>query len=230
MALMITALVMFLLFFPLARWYKKHPYKAPRRWLGSLEFVVDMIYKDVIKPILGPDARRFAPYLLTLFFFILCINILGMIVIFPGGANLSGNISITLVLAVCTFLAVNLFGTKHYWKDLFWPEVPMWMKCPVPLMPVIEIFGVFTKPVALMIRLFANMLGGHLIVLVLISLIFIFGTMGTAVLGGTTVLSVAFCLFMNLLHFLICFIQAYVFTMLSTIFISLARVRGEEKQ
>ena len=230
MALMITALVMFLLFFPLARWYKKHPYKAPRRWLGSLEFVVDMIYKDVIKPILGPDARRFAPYLLTLFFFILCINILGMIVIFPGGANLSGNISITLVLAVCTFLAVNLFGTKHYWKDLFWPEVPMWMKCPVPLMPVIEIFGVFTKPVALMIRLFANMLGGHLIVLVLISLIFIFGTMGTAVLGGTTVLSVAFSLFMNLLHFLICFIQAYVFTMLSTIFISLARVRGEEKQ
>ena len=194
MALMITALVMFLLFFPLARWYKKHPYKAPRRWLGSLEFVV------------------------------------GMIVIFPGGANLSGNISITLVLAVCTFLAVNLFGTKHYWKDLFWPEVPMWMKCPVPLMPVIEIFGVFTKPVALMIRLFANMLGGHLIVLVLISLIFIFGTMGTAVLGGTTVLSVAFSLFMNLLHFLICFIQAYVFTMLSTIFISLARVRGEEKQ
>lgn len=184
----------------------------------------------MIKPILGPDARRFAPYLLTLFFFILCINILGMIVIFPGGANLSGNISITLVLAVCTFLAVNFSGTKHYWKDLFWPEVPMWMKCPVPLMPVIEIFGVFTKPVALMIRLFANMLGGHLIVLVLISLIFIFGTMGAAVLGGTTVLSVAFSLFMNLLHFLICFIQAYVFTMLSTIFISLARVHGEEKQ
>lgn len=189
MALLITALVMCLLFFPLAHWYKKHPYKAPRRWLGSLEFVVDMIYKDMIKPILGPDARRFAPYLLTLFFFILCINILGMIVIFPGGANLSGNISITLVLAVVTFLAVNFSGTKHYWKDLFWPEVPMWMKCPVPLMPVIEIFGVFTKPVALMIRLFANMLGGHLIVLVLISLIFIFGTMGAAVLGGTTVLS-----------------------------------------
>ena len=103
MALMITALVMFLLFFPLARWYKKHPYKAPRRWLGSLEFVVDMIYKDVIKPILGPDARRFAPYLLTLFFFYTLYQYLGYDCYIPGGANLSGNISITLVLAVCTF-------------------------------------------------------------------------------------------------------------------------------
>ena len=152
-----------------------------------------------------------------------------MIVVFPGGANLSGNISITLVLALCTFLVVNFMGTKHYWKDLFWPEVPMWMKCPVPIMPVIEVFGAIPKPVALMIRLFANMLGGHLIVLVLISLIFIFGTMGAAVLAGTTVLSVLFSVFMNLLHFLICFIQAYVFTMLSALFISLARVKGEKE-
>ena len=104
----------------------------------------------------------------------------------------------------------------------------MWMKCPIPLMPVIELFGALTKPVALMIRLFANMMGGHLIVLVLISLIFIFGAMGTAVLAGTTVLAVLFSLFMNLLDVLISFIQAYVFTILSTIFISLARVHGEE--
>ena len=122
-----------------------------------------------------------------------------------------GNMSITLVLALCTFVVINVSGTKEYWKEIFWPDVPMGLKCPVPLLPVIEIFGVFTKPVALMIRLFANMLGGHLIVLVLISLIFLFSVMGQVVLGVTTVL--------------IGFIQAYVFMLLSTIFIGLARVR-----
>ncbi|MCH5327942.1 MAG: F0F1 ATP synthase subunit A [Coprobacter sp.] len=229
-AILISALLVGICVLPLARFYRRNPYKAPRKWLGAIEFLVDMIYGSVIRPILGEDARRFAPYLLTLFFFIVSINLLGMIVIFPGGANLSGNISVTLVLAVCTFLVVNLTGTKHYWKELFWPEVPTWMKCPIPIMPVIEVFGAITKPVALMIRLFANMLGGHLIVLVLISLIFIFGAMGTAVVAGTTVLSVLFSIFMNLLHFLICFIQAYVFTMLSTIFISLSRAHGEESE
>lgn len=227
MALIVAAFLICLCIFPLARWYRKHPYKAPRRWLGSIEFVIDFVYGGVIRPILGKEATKFAPYLLTLFFFILGINILGMIVVFPGGANLSGNISVTLVLAVCTFLVVNLTGTKHYWKEIFWPDVPTWIKFPMPIMPLIEVFGVITKPVALMIRLFANMLGGHLIVLVLISLIFIFGTMGVAVLSGTTVLSVAFSVFMNVLHFLICFIQAYVFTMLSALFISLARVKEE---
>lgn len=227
MALFIATALLCLCFIPMARWYRKHPNGAPRKWWGFMEMIIDMIYKDLIKPILRDDAKRYAPYLLTAFFFIFFINILGLMVIFPAGANLSGNIAVTLVLALCTFLVVNLTGTKHYWKDMFWPEVPMWMKCPIPLMPVIELFGAITKPVALMIRLFANMMGGHLIVLVLISLIFIFGTMGTAVLAGTTVLSVAFSLFMNLLDVLISFIQAYVFTILSTIFISLARIHGE---
>lgn len=226
-ALFITALLLCLCFIPMARWYRRHPNGAPRKWFGFMELVFDMLYNDLIKPVLGVDARRYSPYLLTVFFFIFFINILGLMVIFPAGANLSGNISITMVLALCTFLVVNLTGTKHYWKEIFWPEVPMWMKCPVPLMPVIEVFGALTKPVALMIRLFANMLGGHLIVLVLISLIFIFGSMGAAVLTGTTVISVFFSLFMMLLDVLISFIQAYVFTILSTIFISLARVRGE---
>ena len=150
------------------------------------------------------------------------MNLMGLIVIFPGGANLTGNISITLVLALCTFVVVNVSGRKHYWKDVFWPEVPLWLKCPVPMMPVIEFFGVLTKPVSLMIRLFANMLGGHIIVLVLISLIFIMSALGNAAMGGTTVISVAFAVFMNTLHVLISFIQAYVFFMLSTIFIALA--------
>ncbi len=222
LALIICALVMCWLLFPLVRWYKKYPYGAPHRVKGMMEVVVEMLYKDVIVSVLGKNAKRFAPYLLTVFFFILVGNLMGLIVVFPGGANLMGNISITLVLSVCTFIVVNVSGRKRYWKDIFWPEVPVWLKCPVPMMPVIELFGVFTKPVALMIRLFANMMGGHLITLVLISLIFIFSAMGAAATAGTTVVAIIFAVFMGLIDFLICFIQAYVFFMLSTIFISLA--------
>ena len=221
-ALILCALVLCWLIFPLVRWYKRKPMEAPRRVKGLIETLVDFLYKGVIVSVLGSHAKRYAPYLLTLFFFILIMNLMGLIVIFPGGANLTGNISITLVLALCTFVVVNVSGRKHYWKDVFWPEVPLWLKCPVPMMPVIEFFGVLTKPVSLMIRLFANMLGGHIIVLVLISLIFIMSALGNAAMGGTTVISVAFAVFMNTLHVLISFIQAYVFFMLSTIFIALA--------
>lgn len=222
LSLIICSLVLCWLLFPLVRWYKKYPYGAPRRVKGMMEVIVEMLYQDVIVSILGKKARHFAPYLLTVFFFILVANLMGLIVVFPGGTNLMGNISITLVLSVCTFIVVNFSGRKHYWKEIFWPEVPTWLKFPIPMMPIIEIFGVFTKPIALMIRLFANMLGGHLITLVLISLIFIFSAMGAAAAGGTTVISVIFAVFMGLIDLLICFIQAYVFFMLSTIFISLA--------
>ena len=99
-----------------------------------------------------------------MFFFIFINNIMGLIPVFPGGGNVTGNIAITLVLALCTFIAVNVFGTKEYWKEILWPEVPMWLKCPVPIMPAIELFGIFTKPFALMIRLFANIMAGHSII------------------------------------------------------------------
>lgn len=229
LSVMISALITMLIAFSLVRYYRKNRYKAPRKGVGSVEMVVEMLYKDVIVSVLGKEARKYAPYLLTLFFFIFISNLMGLIAFFPGGANVMGNMSITLVLAVCTFVVVNVSGTKEYWKEIFWPEVPIALKCPVPLLPIIEIFGVFTKPLALMIRLFANMLGGHLIVLVLISLIFMFGVMGQVVVGVTTVFSVLFAVFMNLIHVLIGFIQAYVFMLLSTIFIGLARVKGEEK-
>ena len=219
LALFICALLLCWLVFPLVRWYKKKPYEAPRRVKGMMEFGVGMLYEELIVPILGKDARRFGPYLLTLFFFILLMNLMGLIVIFPGGANLAGNMSVTLVLAVCTFVVVNFSGRKGYWKDIFWPEVPTWLKCPVPMMPVIEIFGVFTKPIALMIRLFANMLGGHLITLVLISLIFIFAAMGPVIMGTSTVIAVVFAVFMGFIDLLICFIQAYVFVFLTSLFI-----------
>lgn len=171
-------------------------------------------------PRLSLIAQLEVPYLLTLFFFILVANLMGLMVVFPGGANLTGNLSVTLVLALCTFVVVNFSGNRRYWKEVFWPDVPTWLKVPVPMMPVIEVFGILTKPVALMIRLFANMLGGHLITLVLVSLIFIMSAWGAAVAGGTAAVAVLFAVFMGLIDLLICFIQAYVFFMLSTIFIS----------
>ena len=223
-SVMISGLVTMLIVFSLVRFYKRKKFKAPRKGMGGLEMIIEMLYKEVIVSVLGKEAKRYAPYLLTLFFFIFISNMMGLIAVFPGGANVMGNMSITLVLALCTFVVINVSGTKEYWKEIFWPDVPVGLKCPVPLLPIIEIFGVFTKPVALMIRLFANMLGGHLIVLVLISLIFLFSVMGQVVLGVTTVFSVLFAVFMNLIHVLIGFIQAYVFMLLSTIFIGLARV------
>ncbi len=222
-ALFISALVVILCVMSIYRWYKKNPLKAPRKGTAFMELIVEFVYNTVIRPILGKKATKFGPYLLTVFFLILVMNLLGLIVIFPGGANLTGNIAVTMVLALFTFVMTNVFGTKHYWKEVFWPDVPLWLKVPIPIMPLIELFGLFTKPAALTVRLFANMMGGHIIVLVLTLLIFIFGAFGSAVMGVTTVFSIAFSLFMLLLDTLVSFIQAFVFTMLSALFISMAQ-------
>lgn len=228
-ALFISALVVVLCVMSIYRWYKKNPLKAPRKGTAFLELIVEFVYSSVVRPTLGKNAKKFGPYLLTVFFLILIMNLLGLIVIFPGGANLTGNIAVTLVLALFTFFITNVFGTKHYWKEVFWPDVPLWLKFPLPIMPMIELFGLFTKPAALTIRLFANMMGGHIIVLVLTLLIFIFGAFGAAAMGVTTVVSVAFSLFMLLFDTLVSFIQAFVFTMLSALFISMAQEgHGEE--
>ncbi len=205
-----------------ARWHNTKGHKAPRGFIGALEALITFVYDGVIKPTLPHSAPRYAPYLLTAFFFILYMNLLGLIVVFPGGANLTGNIAITLVLALFTFVMTNCFATKHYWKEILWPDVPVWLKFPIPIMQVIEIFGMFTKPAALTVRLFANMMGGHIIVLSLTLLIFILAALGAAACGAATVVSVAFSIFMLLLDVLVSFIQAYVFTMLSTIFIGMA--------
>lgn len=236
-ALILTVIVTCLVILPLRCYYKRKGYKAPRRWLGAVEALTAFIYDGVIKSTLKDKAKKFAPYLLTVFYFIFVMNLMGLMVVFPGGANLTGNIAVTLVLAILTFLVTNIFGTKHYWKEIFWPDVPLWLKFPLPIMPIIEVFGVFTKPAALTVRLFANMMGGHMIVIVLTLLIFIFfAKMGAAVAGGTAVVSIAFSIFMLLIDVLVSFIQAYVFTMLSTIFISLAQEnphkehKGEHKE
>ncbi len=230
MALFISALVVIACICSVARWHRRNGFKAPRKGVGAIESLIVFVYDGVIKATLKENTKRFAPYLLTVFFFIFTMNLLGLIVVFPGGANLTGNIAVTLVLALMTFLITNIFGTKHYWKEIFWPDVPLWLKCPIPIMPVIEVFGMFTKPAALTVRLFANMMGGHMIVIVLTLLIFIFASMGMAVAGATTVISMLFSVFMLLIDVLVSFIQAYVFTMLSTIFISLAQEREHHKE
>lgn len=227
-AIFIACLIVILLCVRLARWHKKNPFKAPRKLHGAMESLIVFIYDGVIKSTLKEKAPKFAPYLLTVFMFIFFMNLLGLIVVFPGGANVTGNIAVTLVLALFTFVVTNVFGTKVYWKEILWPDVPIWLKFPLPIMQLIEIFGIFTKPAALTVRLFANMMGGHMIVLILTMLIFIFAAMGAGVASGTAVVSIAFSVFMLLIDVLVSFIQAYVFTMLSTIFISLAQAKHEE--
>ena len=178
---------------------------------------------SIIKLSTGADKYKpYAPFLLTAFFFIFITNLLGLLPIFPGGANVTGNITITFFLAICTMLIVNIFGNKEYWKEIFWPEVPAWLKVPVPIMPVIELFGIFTKPLALMVRLFANMMGGHAIILSLTCVIFITCQLGTAIGAPLSFASFIVMIFMNCLELLVAFVQAYVFTMLSAVFIGLA--------
>ena len=192
-----------------------------------MEMLVTMIEDDVIKACVGEDYRRYSPYLLTAFFFIFINNLMGIVPFFPGGANITGNIAVTLVLAMFTFFTVNIFGNKHYWKDILWPEVPTWLKVPLPLMPVIEIIGMFTKPFSLMVRLFANILAGHFMILGVVAVIFLTAELGAALNGSLTVVAVLLGVFMDCLELLVAFIQAYVFTMLSAVFIGLSRQKPE---
>ena len=220
----IVVAVLLAIFLSCARWYKKHDKtdKAPGGFVGAVEMLVMMINDDVIKSSIGEKHYRpYAPYLLTVFFFILVTNLLGLLPIFPGGSNVTGNINITFFLAFCTFLAINLFGNKEYWKDIFWPDVPIFLKA-IPLMPAIELFGVFTKPFALMIRLFANMMAGHAVILSFTCVIFLGWSMGVGFGLGLNAFSIIMLLFMNALELLVAFVQAYVFTMLSAVFIGLA--------
>lgn len=232
-SLILSSILLVVLVLCTARWYKRHDAmkEAPRGFAGLMEMLITMVVNDIIKEGVGKDYEKYAPYLLTAFFFIFLNNLLGIVPFFPGGANLTGNIAVTLFLAVCTFLAVNLFGNKHYYKDIFWPEVPAWLKVPLPLMPLIEIIGMFTKPFSLMVRLFANILAGHIMLLGVVAVIFLTAELGPALNGSMTVIAVIFGVFMDILELLVAFIQAYVFTMLSSVFIGLSRQEPEhEKQ
>ncbi len=231
-ALFVNSFILVLIVLGVARWYRRHQStsEAPGGFVGIMEMLISMLTDEVIEPCIGPNYRRFAPYLLTAFFFILINNLMGLIPIFPAGSNVTGNIAVTLVLALATFLAINLFGTKHYWKDVFWPDVPWWLKVPLPIMPFIEFIGLFTKPFALMIRLFANIMAGHSVILILTCIVFVTARMGAAVNGSMITVSVLLAIFMNCLELLVAFLQAYVFTMLSAVFIGLAQESSETEE
>ncbi len=224
-ALLFNSILLCIIILSVAHWSKKNKNKAPKGFVGFMEMFIMDINDNVIKASIGKGYERYAPYLLTVFFFIFINNIMGLIPIFPGGANVTGNIAITLFLACCTFIVTNLNGKKEYWKEIFWPEVPLLLK---PIMIPIEIVGIFTKPFALMIRLFANIMAGHSVILSLVCLVFITASMGPAMNGSMTVVSVLFGIFMNCLELLVAYIQAYVFTMLSAVFIGLSTAEHAE--
>lgn len=209
--LFINALLMILVFTAVARGYKKNAGKAPKGIQSFFEPVILYLRDEVIKPNIGPKYERYLPYLLSLFFFIWFGNLLGLL---PGMANLTGNIAVTTVLAIGTFLIVNLSGNKQYWGHIFkTPGVP------VPLLPIIvpvEIIGIFTKPISLLIRLFVAITAGHIVILSLLGLIFIFHSYAVGV-GSTLIV-----IFINLIELLVATIQAYVFTMFSALYIGLA--------
>ncbi|MBP5421179.1 MAG: F0F1 ATP synthase subunit A [Paludibacteraceae bacterium] len=228
-SLLISCALLLIIFLSIAKKYKKNGFCKPTGLQAILEPLIVSLHDDIIKPSIGKNYKKFTWYLLTVFFFIFINNLLGIIPIFPGGANLTGNIAITFVLAALTFLLTNLFGTKGYWKEIFNPDVPIGLKCPLPIMQFIEFLGIFTKPIALCIRLFANMFAGHVMVLVLIGLIFVFSQLNVIAGLGFSFVSVLLVVFMSLLECLVCFIQAYVFMTLSALFIGMAQVEEEHE-
>ncbi len=223
-AILFSCLLLILVFISVAKSYKKTEGHAPKGLQSFLEPIIIFVRDDIAKASIGEKKyEKYLPFLLTIFFFILLNNILGLIPIFPAGANVTGNIGVTGVLAVFVFIITTVSGNKAYWLHIFnAPGVPWWLKFPIPLMPVVELMGIFTKPFVLMVRLFANITAGHIIILGFISLIFIFGEMSTGLGYGVSIVSVGFSIFMNFLELLVAFIQAYVFTLLSALYFGMA--------
>jgi F-type H+-transporting ATPase subunit a len=203
------------IFLTLARSYKKTGISHPKGIQSFLEPVILFVRDDIAIPNIGHKYEKYMPYLLTAFFFILINNLMGLIPFPPPfGANVTGNIAVTFLLASCTFIITQLSGNKSHWKHVFaTPGVPFWL---LPIMIPVELIGLISKPFALMIRLFANMLAGHIVILSLICLIFIFDSLALAPV------SIFFVIFMDFMELLVAFLQAYIFTLLSALFISLA--------
>lgn len=225
-AMLITALLLIIIFTSVARAYARRPGQAPKGLQSLMEPLIIFVRDEVVKPNLGANTQRFLPYMLTLFFFIWFANMLGLIP-FISNPNLTGNITVTMALSLLTFFITNINGTKDYWMHILWPPgVPFGVK--LILVPI-EILGVFIKPFALMIRLFANITAGHIIILSLVGLIFTFSNAGENMgggLGGAAV-AVPFTIFMSFLEFLVAFLQAFIFVMLSSLFIALALEKHE---
>jgi len=218
----IAVLVLMLLMVNIAKKYKANgTKKAPSGFQNAIEPVITFVRDEVAKPNLGHKYEKYLPYLLTIFFFILINTLVGLI---PGSANVTGNISFTLVLAFISMLVILFSTNGHFWQHIFWPPgVPLFVK--IILIPV-EFAGIFIKPMALMIRLFANMVAGHIVIICFISLIFIFGAMNKGVGVGFSPLSLAFTVFIYFIELLVAFIQAFIFTNLTAVFIGQAFETG----
>lgn len=223
LSVILSATLLVIILLSVSNRYRKRENMPPKGLQSMLEPIIIFLRDEVAKPAIGHGYEKFMPYLLTLFFFIWFNNILGLMPVFPGGANVTGNISVTLVLAIITFFITLFSGNRHYWKEIFNPDVPWWLKFPIPLIPVLELMAIFTKPFVLMVRLFANITAGHIIALGFFCLIFIFGEIQPMIGYGVSVLSVCFVIFMSLLELLVAFIQAYVFTLLTALYFGMAR-------
>jgi F-type H+-transporting ATPase subunit a len=209
--LFINAGLLLFVFLSVAKGFKRNQGKAPKGLQSFFEPIILFVRDEIVKPNIGHHYEKYLPYMLTLFFFILFGNLLGLL---PGAGNLTGNIAVTMTLAVFTFLITNFSGNKGYWGHIFWtPGVPLPLR--IVILPV-EIIGIFTKPFSLMIRLFVAITAGHIVLLSLICLTFIFGSILVG-LGSSLIV-----LFINLIELLVAGIQAYVFTMFSSMYIGMA--------
>jgi len=213
--ILLTVLILLLVFISVARSYKKRKGQAPKGLQSFMEPLILFIRDEVAIPSIGKGADRFMPFLLTIFFFIWIANMLGLIP-FIGGFNITGTLSVTMVLAAIVFIITTINGNKHYWSHILWPAgVPFPIK--IILVPI-EILGIFIKPLVLMIRLTANITAGHIIILAFVSLILIFGESSAAAGYGVGVGSTLFMIFMFFIELLVAFLQAYVFTLLAALY------------
>jgi len=224
LGIFVTMTLVLFVFLKVASRYKKYTVASPKGLQSLLEPLLIFIRDEIAKPAIGvKNYMKFMPFLLTMFFFIFFANLIGLVPFFPGGANVTGNIAVTATLAFFTFFTMLLSGKKDFYKHIYnTPGVPWYMKIPIPIMPVVELLGLFTKPFVLMIRLFANITAGHIVALGFISLIFIFSDMSAMMGAFVSPLSVFFYIFIALLEILVAFIQAYVFTLLSALYFGMA--------
>ncbi|MBN4081827.1 F0F1 ATP synthase subunit A [bacterium AH-315-C07] len=220
-AMFTSIALLLIIFISCAKAYSKREGQAPKGLQSFMEPIIIFVRDEIAKNSIGEKKyEKFMPYLLTLFFFIWINNLMGLIPIIPGGANVTGNIAVPLVLALFTFIITTINGNAHYWKHIFaMPGVP---KPILILLTPLEVLGIFIKPFVLVVRLFANITAGHIVILVFFSLIFIFGENSTTAGYGVSVASVAFSIFLFFLELLVGLIQAYVFTLLSAIYFGMA--------
>jgi len=221
-SMFLAFILLILIFSTVSKAYKKRKGMAPKGIQSLLEPIIVFMRDEVVRPAIGHKWEKFFPFVMTMFFFVLICNLMGLIPFFPGSANITGNIGVTLVLATFTFLITNLNGNGHYWRHVFaMPGVPPLV---LLILTPIEVVGLFIKPITLLIRLFANITAGHIIILSLVSLIFVFSNSGESLAGafGGGAIAVPFIFAMNFLELFVAFLQAFIFALLTSLYIGSA--------